>query len=625
GAGNDRFDITAQDQIIPGETYDGGDGFDTLYLNTTSAISLSETNINANVEALQSNGPVALKAAQLDNFTTVRSPLVFLTTGGVVDLSNATVQSATLNLNPAGNTLNLTGVSSGLFRVNGGAGNDVITGGENSDFLNGGEGNDTLNGGGGNDTLVGGHGADIIDGGAGDDILFGATGLDIQRGGAGNDRFDITAQDQIVAGETYDGGDGVDNLYVDTTSAIDLSAADINANVEALQSRGAVSLKAAQLDNFTNVRSPLVILTTGGVVDLSNAAVLSTTFNLNAAGNTLNLTGVTSGAFTVNGGAGNDVVTGGENGDVLNGGAGNDTLNGGGGNDTVVGGLGTDSLRGGIGNDTLIGGAGRDVIDGGTGNDRMIITAQSEIVAGESYTGGTGFDILDLETTSAINLSSLTINADVEGLESGGAVSLTAAQLDRFTFVGTGPITLTSGGMADLTEANVFTNTFNLNATGNTLDLSGLTNTGYNVNGNIGIDIITGGENGDVLRGGDGDDTLNGRRGNDAIFGGAGRDSILFDTPLGGNNVDQVFDFSSIDDSILLSSTVFSAAGAPGILAEEAFHTGAAAHDADDRIVYNSANGVLFYDPDGTGSTQATPFAVLPTGIALSNTDFTIV
>ena len=63
----------------------------------------------------------------------------------------------------------------------------------------------------------------------------------------------------------------------------------------------------------------------------------------------------------------------------------------------------------------------------------------------------------------------------------------------------------------------------------------------------------------------------------------------------------------------------------PGTLAAGAFHTGSAAADADDRIIYNKATGALSYDPDGTGSAHPTQFATLPTGLSLSHANFQIV
>ena len=44
-----------------------------------------------------------------------------------------------------------------------------------------------------------------------------------------------------------------------------------------------------------------------------------------------------------------------------------------------------------------------------------------------------------------------------------------------------------------------------------------------------------------------------------------------------------------------------------------------------DRIVYNSATGQLFFDSNGNAAGGSTLFANLATGLALSNTDFNVV
>lgn len=68
-----------------------------------------------------------------------------------------------------------------------------------------------------------------------------------------------------------------------------------------------------------------------------------------------------SGASTIRGGNGNDMIYGGSGIDKISGDAGNDMLFGGAGNDILSGGLGLDVLNGGAGADTLSGGGGRDL------------------------------------------------------------------------------------------------------------------------------------------------------------------------------------------------------------------------------------------------------------------------
>jgi serralysin len=58
----------------------------------------------------------------------------------------------------------------------------------------------------------------------------------------------------------------------------------------------------------------------------------------------------------------------------------------------------------------------------------------------------------------------------------------------------------------------------------------------------------------------------------------------------------------------------------------DAFHTGLAAHDVNDRIIYNNLTGDLYYDKDGTGAAAQIKFAMLDTPLpALANTDVFVV
>ena len=51
----------------------------------------------------------------------------------------------------------------------------------------------------------------------------------------------------------------------------------------------------------------------------------------------------------------------------------------------------------------------------------------------------------------------------------------------------------------------------------------------------------------------------------------------------------------------------------------------AAAHDADDRIVYNAATGALIYDSNGLATGGAVQFATLAKNLALTNADFVVI
>ncbi|MBA3527225.1 MAG: calcium-binding protein, partial [Sphingomonas sp.] len=124
------------------------------------------------------------------------------------------------------------------------------------------------------------------------------------------------------------------------------------------------------------------------------------------------------------------------------------------------------------------------------------------------------------------------------------------------------------------------------------------------------------------LSGGDGNDMLYGGLGNDRLTGGAGEDGFVFNSELDQRtNVDRITDFSVADDTIYLSRSVFNESLA-GPLASGAFHEGTAAADADDRIIYDSATGNIYYDADGSGAGASVLFAQVTAGTALTNVDF---
>ncbi len=107
---------------------------------------------------------------------------------------------------------------------------------------------------------------------------------------------------------------------------------------------------------------------------------------------------------------------------------------------------------------------------------------------------------------------------------------------------------------------------------------------------------------------------------------GSGADLFLFNSALNASsNVDRITDFSRADDTIQLDNDVFTAAGAVGTLSAGAFHAGTSAHDADDRIIYDSTTGRIYYDADGNGGGARVLFAQVTAGVALTNADFQIV
>ena len=134
---------------------------------------------------------------------------------------------------------------------------------------------------------------------------------------------------------------------------------------------------------------------------------------------------------------------------------------------------------------------------------------------------------------------------------------------------------------------------------------------------------LTGNELANELHGNAGANVLDGGAGADFLTGGAGADTFAFTTALGAGNVDYIADFQTGSDKIHLSNTVFTGLAA-GSLAASAFVAGAVAGDADDRILYDSATGNVWFDADGTGAGAAVLFARVASGTALVAGDFVI-
>jgi Ca2+-binding RTX toxin-like protein len=157
-------------------------------------------------------------------------------------------------------------------------------------------------------------------------------------------------------------------------------------------------------------------------------------------------------------------------------------------------------------------------------------------------------------------------------------------------------------------------------------------------------DTLFGGDGNDVLRGGRGDDTLSGGIGNDALYGGQGNDVyngglgndvlngakgmdvFIFDSTLSAtSNVDTISSFETSKDLIKLDSAIFSELSGSAALSANEFCIGSEAQDANDRIIYDSNTGNLYYDADGTGAIAAIQFAILVGAPALGEGNFVVI
>ncbi|HET7708251.1 MAG TPA: SGNH/GDSL hydrolase family protein [Sphingomicrobium sp.] len=142
-----------------------------------------------------------------------------------------------------------------------------------------------------------------------------------------------------------------------------------------------------------------------------------------------------------------------------------------------------------------------------------------------------------------------------------------------------------------------------------------------NDRGKAAIDL-TGNEFSQAIVGNAGGNRIDGKGGADTLTGGSGKDYFVF-TVL--DAADSITDFNPRDDTIHLDDAVF-AGMAPGNLASGAFVRGLTAGDTNDRIIYDSSSGKLYFDADGTGPAQQIHFATLlnhPT--TLSAADFVFI
>ncbi len=147
--------------------------------------------------------------------------------------------------------------------------------------------------------------------------------------------------------------------------------------------------------------------------------------------------------------------------------------------------------------------------------------------------------------------------------------------------------------------------------------------------GRLGIDRLFGGDGDDEMNGGQGRDRLNGGTGDDTMTGGASIDRFIFATSQEFDaddiGVDEITDFVSGQDKILLAQTTFTAI--KSIETEFATVTSNnAAATSEAVIVYNSNNGGLFYNTNGSagGFGDGAQFATLSNQTSLEVTDFII-
>ena len=451
--------------------------------------------------------------------------------------------------------------------------NSLIVGTVAANNINAGDGDDLVFGLAGNDSITGGAGDDCLFGGAGDDTFFANLSeaeFDKLQGGSGVD----TLQRTTTGGQ----GNLVLNQFLATNGIerVNLDAGGSNRNIDGNA-------------NDNNLDFSATTLLSGSVF---------------GQGGNDTITATNSATRTYDGGAGNDVLNGGILADNLIGGADNDTISGGDGNDSIKGGAGADSLIGGIGDDTFLANlneAEYDTLQGGDGIDTLQRTTD----------GGQGNLVLNQFLASngieRVNLDAGGSNRNIDGNANDNNLDFSATTLLSGSVFG-------QGGNDTITATNSATRTYDGGA-GNDL-----------LNGGSAADNLIGGTGADTISGGGGNDTIVGGAGADSLTGGGGSDRFVFNNSSEG--LDTITDFdptATTGDLFNVSSSGFATIGGLGTLAASRFTIGATATTASQRFIYDSSNGNLWFDSDGTGGTAQVQIAQLSTGLALSNTNFNIV
>jgi Ca2+-binding RTX toxin-like protein len=462
-------------------------------------------------------------------------------------------------------------------------------------------------------------------------------------GGGATVPVSMAENDTTVTAVTATDVDLGDTLAYAISGGADAALFDINATTGVLSFQVGPNFEAPTDAGTNNVYDVEVEVSDGALTDTQTLAVTVTDvvepLIVNGTDVANTLTG-SVGMDEIYGFAGNDVLAGLGGDDLLDGGIGKDTMTGGDGDDTYIvdnrkdkvieqaaggtdtvlvssaaftlgaavehlmfttdlahdgvgnglanvmtGNAGSDNLRGMAGDDQLYGNAGSDKLDGGDGNDAIDGGAGADVMAGSAGDDVYVVDDARDKVIELVNRGNDTVRASVS---------------------------------------------FKLKA-----DIENLTLTGVNAingTGNSRANELVGNDAANVLKGAAGNDTLSGGLGNDTLTGGRGADTFVFNTALDAlTNVDTVTDFVRKQaDHIDLSKAVFTALGNVGGLAQSAFYSSASAtsaNDADDRIVYNTTTGKLYYDADGLGGVDAVHFATIgsATHPAMVFADFQIV
>ncbi len=605
----------------------GGDGTGLLTLNGTAA---AITTYLDTASSITYTGPADLFG---EDAATISVNVDDGTVNPVVGTLKVDIADA-LDSQTGDNTPNTLVGDGGRDVLIGLGGNDLLLGFAGDDSIVGGDGRDTLGGGSGADTLEGGNGADVASytgSSAAVTIDLNDAGGGFQSASGGDAEGDVLSGIRRVWGSDFGDlltGDEMNNLFYGRNGSDTIAGGEGNDTIGGGGGGDADELSGgAGRDLLTYTGSSAAI-----IIDLNDAGGgLQSASGGDATGD------VISGFENIWGSDFGDSLTGDAKNNVLFGRDGADTILGGDGNDTIGGGGGADadSLSGGDGTGDVLsytGSAGAVTIDlndaGGGFQSASGGDATGDVISGFERVWGSDFD------------DTLTGDANNNVLFGrGGADTIDGGNGNDTIGGGSGGDAdhLAGGDGRDVLSYILSFDavSIDLNDVGGGFqsasggDASGDVISGFEtVWGSSFGDTLTGDAIDNLLSGRDGADTLSGGDGNDTLIGGDDADTFLFNRALGAGNVDRIADFdSSEDDYMLLDKTIFTALASSGSLlaAEFRINTNGLAEASDDRIVYNTDTGELFYDADGLNGAAAVQFAVLTGAPGVDVDDFLVI
>lgn len=532
GSKNDRFiyyaNSLAQDSI------DGGAGFDTILLvgagHTTTKNGREKTD------------PVGFSS--LEGIKNVEKVVVTNLSAGqtrVIDFGYGGVSQgrSTISIETNSNygTGKVTTPVDGKLIIDGSGIKSTLSslhvkGGNAADLMIGGAADDYLFGGDGNDTLVNGYGSDRLSGGRGNDTFFGK--IDIYRipyeflggvtgklgngemyGGEGDDvfYFSLPYAESRLNVSVISGGTGTDTLRLQVRDipksifdSVTISGIEV-VDLESIVNTFTVSLQFLKKNHDENGRLWIQNQAgmKGGIV-------------------TIDASGVTDARYSVH---------------------------------IAVRSPGADLLTGGMGND---------VFDYSlVSNKKMARTLASGLTAGDTITGGGGFDTILIQEGRKSTLGSKITGVEelkvVNTSASGEKTDIVLATVEAITINGS-----RLGANDSLLARGYFTDP----NTGRLYEAKAA----LHIIGGKGDDILSGGRANDTLHGGDGNDVLTGNKGADRLTGGKGADHFVFagalDSLAAAAKQDTITDFKQSEgDKIQL---VHEGSPAYSFIGSSAFH-----------------------------------------------------